>query len=101
MPHLINASPQLAEYHLLTSSSSSSDDGYSKEEESVLVEAELQETSGGHVASSLSRKSGKARLRQALIELLPSFLHPSSRQHGGEEPPRRLSSTAWLGQFIT
>ncbi|KAK8059907.1 hard surface-induced protein [Apiospora saccharicola] len=96
MPHQINASPQSTEYHLMTTSSSTSDDGHPQEEESILVEAELHETSSGHAASSLSRKPGKGRLRQALIELLPSFLHPSSRQHGGEEPPRPMSSTAWL-----
>ncbi|KAK8090555.1 hypothetical protein PG994_000060 [Apiospora phragmitis] len=97
MPHPINASPQSADYHLLTVSSSSSDGGHFKEAESILEEAGIHESGKSHSANPLSRKPGKVRLRRALVELLPSFLHPSNRrQHGGDEHIKPPSSTEWL-----
>lgn len=96
--------PQRAEYELVGTTDGSSDDGGpSKELEAVVAEISHDPESfpdsfrDEHILVQ-ERRPWIRWIQGAACALVPSFCLPSTKEQK-EQPPRPLSSTAWLGKL--
>lgn len=96
--------PQRAEYELVGTTDASSDDGgLSKELEAVVAEISHDpENFPNSIRDEdipiQERRPWTGWIQGAARALVPSFCMPSTKEQK-EQPPRPLSSTAWLGKL--